>query len=332
MYCLSLFKACGRYFNELYVVMHMTEELQRLLTCPMITPRNFNDIPRLVRYIDAGGHGADIIAALILTGEDSAFNGSERKRIAEITLRERAKIQDERGSVPQIAIGVTSSSLDRTIELAKHAEGEGADYIVVMPTAYDEDPQAVAESIIKATDNVPVTLYSNRNVGDRLPYHEWEVLARLERVHRLKVSVTDRDDVERYIQLANGKAKVDVGDELLGLLLSDDGVSSTNVVTDGVVAGSANILPVQWAEAVHHHQRQVKMYRTLSGVVDRYNDNPIGAFHYLLESIGVISNRQSHLETNRMYGPDWGELSSLLKNDAMKDMLNANPLYKPSSF
>lgn len=101
-----------------------------VLTVTPLTPEREIDEPstrNLVDFvIDRDVHG---ILALGSTGEVFALTEAERKRHVEIV------VDQAQGAVP-VGVGVNDSSSDRAAQLARHAEGVGADYIFTCPPYY----------------------------------------------------------------------------------------------------------------------------------------------------------------------------------------------------
>jgi 4-hydroxy-tetrahydrodipicolinate synthase len=86
-------------------------------------PRAFKDI--LAWYKE---NGADGIVVLGTTGEFASFSVAERKQIAEVALK------NKRGM--NMIIGPGTSNFPETLELARHAEDNGADGLLVIPPFY----------------------------------------------------------------------------------------------------------------------------------------------------------------------------------------------------
>jgi 4-hydroxy-tetrahydrodipicolinate synthase len=86
-------------------------------------PAAFKDI--LAWYKE---NGADGIVVLGTTGEFASFSVAERKQIAEVALK------NKRGM--NMIIGPGTSNFPETLELARHAEDNGADGLLVIPPFY----------------------------------------------------------------------------------------------------------------------------------------------------------------------------------------------------
>jgi len=73
-------------------------------------------------------NGADGIVVLGTTGEFASFSVAERKQIAEVALKNKLGMN--------MIIGPGTSNFPETIELARHAEDNGADGLLVIPPFY----------------------------------------------------------------------------------------------------------------------------------------------------------------------------------------------------
>ena len=86
-------------------------------------PGAFKDILAWYKH-----NGADGIVVLGTTGEFASFSVAERKQIAEVALKNKSGMN--------MIIGPGTSNLPETIELARHAEDNGADGLLVIPPFY----------------------------------------------------------------------------------------------------------------------------------------------------------------------------------------------------
>lgn len=73
-------------------------------------------------------NGADGVVVLGTTGEFPSFSVAERKQIAEVALKNKNGLN--------VIIGPGTSNFPETLELAKHAEDNGADGLLVIPPFY----------------------------------------------------------------------------------------------------------------------------------------------------------------------------------------------------
>lgn len=77
-------------------------------------------------------NGADGIVVLGTTGEFPSFSVAERKQIAEVALKDKLGMN--------IIVGPGTSNFSETLELARHAEANGADGLLVVPPFYYKKP------------------------------------------------------------------------------------------------------------------------------------------------------------------------------------------------
>jgi len=77
-------------------------------------------------------NGADGIVVLGTTGEFPSFSVAERKQIAEVALKDKLGMN--------IIVGPGTSNFPETLELARHAEANGADGLLVVPPFYYKKP------------------------------------------------------------------------------------------------------------------------------------------------------------------------------------------------
>jgi 4-hydroxy-tetrahydrodipicolinate synthase len=113
-------------------------------------PAAFRDILAYFKH-----NGADGIVVLGTTGEFPSFSVEERKKIAEVALKDKLGMN--------IIVGPGTSNFPETLELSKHAEANGADGLLVVPPFYYKKPptQGLIEYYSKLFDqvNIPINLY-----------------------------------------------------------------------------------------------------------------------------------------------------------------------------
>src|SRR5215210_1511351 len=105
------------------------------------------------RFIEAGVSG---ISPLGSTGEATHLTFDERKRFAEEVVRIAA------GRVP-LVVGVGSSGTTEAVELARHAEGAGADAVLAVSPFYwkvGEDALSNHFATVANSVGIPVLLYN----------------------------------------------------------------------------------------------------------------------------------------------------------------------------
>jgi 4-hydroxy-tetrahydrodipicolinate synthase len=100
-------------------------------------------------------NGADGIVVLGTTGEFPSFSVEERKRVAEVALKDKLGMN--------IIIGPGTSNFPETLELAKHAEANGADGLLVIPPFYYKRPPTAGlvryYSMLFEQVHIPINLY-----------------------------------------------------------------------------------------------------------------------------------------------------------------------------
>src|SRR5216684_2406650 len=119
--------------------------------------KNLNFDPELYKdllaYLKA--QGADGVVVLGTTGEFPSFSFAERKKIAETALKNRNGLN--------IIVGPGTSNFPETIELSKHAEGNGADGLLIVPPFYykrvGQEALTKYYSMIFEQVKIPINLY-----------------------------------------------------------------------------------------------------------------------------------------------------------------------------
>src|SRR6202050_3009192 len=100
-------------------------------------------------------NGADGIVVLGTTGEFPSFSLAERKQVAEVALRDKLGMN--------IIVGPGTSNFPETLELAQHAEANGADGLLVVPPFYYKRPPTGGLvryfSMLFEQVRIPINLY-----------------------------------------------------------------------------------------------------------------------------------------------------------------------------
>jgi 4-hydroxy-tetrahydrodipicolinate synthase len=113
-------------------------------------PAAFRDILAWFKH-----NGADGIVVLGTTGEFPSFSLEERKQIAEVALKDKLGMN--------IIVGPGTSNFPETLELARHAEANGADGLLVIPPFYYKKPPTAGlidyYSRLFDQVNLPINLY-----------------------------------------------------------------------------------------------------------------------------------------------------------------------------
>jgi 4-hydroxy-tetrahydrodipicolinate synthase len=100
-------------------------------------------------------NGADGVVVLGTTGEYPSFSMAERKRVAEIALKNRNGLN--------IIVSSGTSNVPETIELAQHAAANGADGLLIIPPFYYKKPPLEGltkyYSLVFDQVRIPINLY-----------------------------------------------------------------------------------------------------------------------------------------------------------------------------
>jgi 4-hydroxy-tetrahydrodipicolinate synthase len=237
------------------------------------------------RFIEAGVDG---ISPLGSTGEASHLTGDERKHFAEEVTRIVA------GRVP-LLIGVGAVGTRETVELARHAEGVGADgRLVVSPDYWKVGEEALFKHFVTVAESVdtPVLIYNLPVLtGIELsPSLVSRVASECPNVIGLKDTVTEYShiwNVLHEVKLVRPEFSVLAGFEDLIL-------PSMLAGGDGSICGLANVAPELFVslvraarngdlgEAAQLH-RKVLLLMTLGSL----SDTPLGAIKLAMNMLGV---------------------------------------------
>src|SRR5918999_1825057 len=237
------------------------------------------------RFVEAGVDG---ISPLGSTGEFSHLTGDERKRFAKEVVRIVA------GRVP-LVIGVGSSGTREAVELARHAEGVGADAVLVVSPFYWKASEeglfrhfaAVAEAV-----EIPVLGYNLPMLTgiDLSPSLIARIAAECPNVSGVKDTVTEyfhTVGVLREVKRMGPGFSVLSGweDLILPSLLAG---------ADGSICAFANVAPELFVELVHYTKigdlgKAAELHRRVLSLVTlgAYSDPPIGAIKVAMNRLGV---------------------------------------------
>jgi dihydrodipicolinate synthase/N-acetylneuraminate lyase len=275
---------------------------------PVITPPDLSDFKKVISYIVAAGEGANIVFILGTNGEFYAISHDNKKRYIDVAIEEILKQkaivsqnQNSRIVVPdrplELAVGITGNNMEETLDLAQYAVNRGADYIVLMPIYLLRNSRGrfTRRGVTDVVNTILEEAIGNRLIPELVLYNfpamtdgksirtaAWKKLAKDPRVAALKDSSGESARAQNYMRAAKENALFYIGNAKLGL----------EMVSDGVVAGDGNLLPVQWASAI---TREDTERMPLSNIVAKliqyqhiYRENPIASFKYILYKLGVI--------------------------------------------
>src|SRR5215213_8975303 len=236
------------------------------------------------RFIEAGVSG---VSPLGSTGEFSHLLREERKRFLEEVIRIVA------GRVP-LVVGVGAAGTKEMVELARHAEGVGADAVLVVSPFYWKVGEealfrhfaTVAESI-----DIPVLIYNLPMLTgiDLSPSLIGRIAAECPNVSGLKDTVTEyfhTVGVLREVKRVRPDFSVLSGweDLILPSLLAG---------ADGSICAFANVAPELFVNLVHsardNLQRAAELHRRVLSLVTLggYSDPPISAIKLAMSKLGV---------------------------------------------
>jgi 4-hydroxy-tetrahydrodipicolinate synthase len=218
---------------------------------------------RLVeRQIAGGVHG---LVPVGTTGETSTLSHAEHRRVVELC------VETARGRVPVIA-GAGSNSTDEAIELTRHAKTVGADAALVVTPYYNRPSQEGLYAHYAAINDavqLPVLVY---NVPSRTSVDiSNDTLARLAKLPNI-VGIKDAtgDMARASLQrLMCGEDWVMLsGDDPTALGYMAHGghgcISVTaNVTPDQTSAFFAAALAGDWAAALQHQDRLIRLHKAL---------------------------------------------------------------------
>jgi 4-hydroxy-tetrahydrodipicolinate synthase len=237
------------------------------------------------RFIEAGVDG---ISPLGSTGEFSHLTADERKRFAEEVTRIVA------GRVP-VVVGVGAAGTKEMVELARHAEGAGADAVLVVSPFYWKIGEealfkhfaTVAESV-----NIPVLVYNLPMLTgiDLSPSLIARIATECPNVSGLKDTVTEyfhTVGVLREVKRVRPDFSVLSGweDLILPSLLAG---------ADGSICAFANVAPDLFVNLVRSARdgdldRAAELHRRILSLLTLgvYSDPPMSAIKLAMNKLGV---------------------------------------------
>ncbi len=210
---------------------------------PNVTPFSAHSVDeaglrRVLDYlIDSGISG---LVPCGTTGESATLTHEEHRRVVELT------IQHASGRVPVIA-GAGSNSTHEATELVKHAEGAGADGVLVICPYYNRPTQAGLirhfTAVAEAT-SLPLIMYNiPKRTGVNMDADTAVQLSRIPNIVATKEASGDLLQVGDIIREADPQFAV----------LSGDGNLTFSICCLGGVGGilaDAHVLPGEWLRMV----------------------------------------------------------------------------------
>jgi 2-dehydro-3-deoxy-D-pentonate aldolase len=237
------------------------------------------------RFIEAGVSG---ISPLGSTGEATHLTFDERKRFAEEVVRIVG------GRVP-LVVGVGTSGTRETVELARHAEGAGADAVlVVSPSYWKVGEEALFRHFATVAGSVGISVFIYNlpmlTGVDLSPSLIARIAAECPNVSGLKDTVTEyfhTVGVLREVKRERPEFTILSGweDLILPSLLAG---------ADGSICAFANVAPELFVDLVRSArdgdlESATELHRRVLSLVTlgAYNDPPISAIKLAMNKLGV---------------------------------------------
>src|SRR5215210_102353 len=234
------------------------------------------------------GAGVDGISPLGSTGESSHLTGEERKQFTEEVTRIVA------GRVP-LLIGVGAAGTRETVDLARHAEGVGADgVLVVSPFYWNVGEEALFKHFAAVAESVdiPVVIYNlpvltGINLSPSL----------VARVARECSNVTGlKDTVTEYSHIWNVLREVKPLKPGFSVLSGFEDLILPSMLAggDGSICGLANVAPELFVSMVRAAQNgyldeAAELHRRVLSLMalGSFSDTPLGAIKLAMNVLGV---------------------------------------------
>ena len=237
------------------------------------------------RFIEAGVDG---ISPLGSTGEASHLTGDERKRFAEEVTRIVA------GRVP-LLIGVGAVGTRETVELARHAEGVGADgLLVVSPYYWKVGEEALFKHFVTVAESVdiPILIY-NLPVLTGVELSP-SLVSRIARECPNAIGL--KDTVTEYSHIWNVLHEVKPVRPEFSVLAGFEDLILPSMLAggDGSICGLANVTPELFVSLVRAVQNgdlgeAARLHRQVLSLMalGSLSDTPLGAIKLAMNVLGV---------------------------------------------
>ncbi len=252
------------------------------------TPDGELDLDTLKKFvewqIDQGSHG---LVPCGTTGESPTLSHEEDR----LVVREVVRIAD--GRVPVIA-GAGSNSTREAIGLAQHAEGAGANGLLIVTPYYNKPTQAgmIAHyTAIHDATNVPIIIYNipGRSVIDMMPDTMGE-LAKLPRIAGVKDATGKLERVSQQ--------RITCGPDFIQLSGNDDTALGFNAHGGtGCISVTANVAPKlcaefqeatlngEWGKALELQDKLMPLHIAI------FIEPGLVAAKYALSKLGMVNER-----------------------------------------
>jgi 4-hydroxy-tetrahydrodipicolinate synthase len=169
------------------------------------------------------------------TGDFFSLDHEEKKRVAENV------VQQVQGRIPAL-VGTTSLTTTECIELSKHAEGIGADGVMIAPPFYMPlTKNAVFNhyEMVSKSISIPILLYNNPLcTGQNLTPSIIAELTQIENIQYVKESTGSMtvDNLQQMIWNTKHTVKFFCGEEHMA-------VQALSIGADGLIMGHGNGIP-----------------------------------------------------------------------------------------
>ncbi|WP_349360439.1 4-hydroxy-tetrahydrodipicolinate synthase [Stappia sp.] len=191
--------------------------------------------------IAEGSHG---LVPVGTTGESPTLSHDEHKRVVELCVTAAA------GRVPVIA-GAGSNNTDEAIDFATHAEGAGADALLIVTPYYNKPNQAGLKAHFRAIDEkvgIPIIIYNipGRSVIDMTPETMAELFATCKNIKGVKDATANMARASRQREACGPEFIQLSGEDITALGFNAHGGT-------GCISVTANVAPrlcAQFQEAM----------------------------------------------------------------------------------
>ncbi|WP_199613991.1 dihydrodipicolinate synthase family protein [Paenibacillus alkalitolerans] len=265
------------------------------ITTAMVTPFtregevNLNQVGKLTDFLIS--KGVHCLYPLGTTGEMIRLSVAERKAVAETVVKQA-------GGRVTVFIHAGATTLQDTIELAKHAHTIGADGIgVVTPIFLGANDRELEEFFVTVAnsvpDNFPVYLYNIPQcaANDLKADVAQRVADRCPNVVGIKYSYPDFLRTNEYLNINNGTFSVMQGSDRLLL-------AALAMGCDGVISGVSCVYPEPFVAVYEaYQQNRIEEARRLQRIAVRY-----------CETLKSGSNMAYFKEALRLRGVDAGSM------------------------
>jgi len=191
--------------------------------------------------IAEGSHG---LVPVGTTGESPTLSHDEHKRVVELCVTAAA------GRVPVIA-GAGSNNTDEAIDFATHAEGAGADALLIVTPYYNKPNQAGLKAHFRAIDEkvgIPIIIYNipGRSVIDMTPETMAELFSTSKNIKGVKDATANMARASRQREACGPEFIQLSGEDITALGFNAHGGT-------GCISVTANVAPrlcAQFQEAM----------------------------------------------------------------------------------